>query len=85
MGENMRPEDEAAMLAYERAMKVVEEEQEEEEARLKREEDKKRRYPSGIKRAGRSTSRGRGNDDDDEARGANVLGLLAQLDRGIVK
>ena len=25
------------------------------------------------------------NDDDDEARGANVLGLLAQLDRGIVK
>jgi nucleotide-binding universal stress UspA family protein len=83
--ENMRPEDEAAMLAYERAMKVVEEEQEEEEARLKREEDKKRRYPSGIKRAGRSTSRGRGNDDDDDARGANVLGLLAQLDRGIVK
>jgi nucleotide-binding universal stress UspA family protein len=83
--ENMRPEDEAAMLAYERAMKVVEEEQEEEEARLKREDDKKRRYPSGIKRAGRSTSRGRNNDDDDEGRGANVLGLLAQLDRGIVK
>lgn len=83
--EHMRPEDEAAMLAYERAMKVVEEEQEEEEARLKREEDKQRRYPSGIKRAGRSTSRGRGNDDDDEGRGANVLGLLAQLDRGIVK
>lgn len=84
--ENLRPEDEAALLAYERAMKVVEEEQEEEQARVKREEEKKRRGgPSGIKRAGRSTSRGRGADDDDEGRGANVLGLLAQLDRGIVK
>lgn len=83
--EHMRPEDEAAMLAYERAMKVVEEEQEEDEARVKREEDKARRYPGGTKRAGRSTSRGRGADDDDEGRGANVLGLLAQLDRGVVK
>lgn len=83
--ENMRPEDEAAMLAYERAMKVVEEEQEEDEARVKREEEKKRRYPGVAKRAGRSTSRGRGADDDDEGRGANVLGLLAQLDRGVVK
>lgn len=83
----LRPEDEAAMLAYERAMKVVEEEQEEEEARAKREEEKKRRGPSsGVKRAGRSTSRGRRDaDDDDDARGSNVLGLLAQLDRGIVK
>lgn len=83
--ENLRPEDEAAMLAYERAQKVVEEEQEEEEARARREEERKRRAPSGVKRAGRSTSRGRGADDDDEGAGANVLGLLAQLDRGIVK
>lgn len=83
--QTLRPEDEAALLAYERAMKVVEEEQEEEEARAKREEDKKHRGRGGVKRAGRSTSRGRGADDDDEARGSNVLGLLAQLDRGIVK
>ncbi|KAM0714415.1 hypothetical protein Q7P37_010202 [Cladosporium fusiforme] len=84
-GMHLRPEDEAALLAYERAMKVVEEEQEEEEARAKRDDDRKKRGPSGVKRAGRSTSRGRGADDDDEGRGANVLGLLAQLDRGIVK
>jgi hypothetical protein len=82
--ENMRPEDEAALLAYERAMKVVEEEHEEEEARAKREEGRRNRSAGGVKRAGRSTSRGRGNDDE-ESRGADVLGLLAQLDRGIVR
>jgi nucleotide-binding universal stress UspA family protein len=83
-GENMRPEDEAALLAYERAMKVVEEEHEEEEARAKKEERTRNRSAGGVKRAGRSTSRGRGNDDD-ENRGSDVLGLLAQLDRGIVR
>ncbi|GAB7363107.1 hypothetical protein MBLNU230_g3398t1 [Neophaeotheca triangularis] len=70
----LRPEDEAAMLAYERAMKVVEEEQEEAEARAARANS---RGPGN-----RSRSRGHGQvkDDNDEGGGAAVLGLLAQLD-----
>lgn len=78
-----RPEDEAAQLAYERAMKVVEEEREEEEARREREERMSRRHGDG-----RSTSRGRvrGRDEEDEGgRGAGVLSMLAQLDRGMGK
>lgn len=69
----LRPEDEAAMLAYERAQKVFEEEKEEAEARAKR----------GNSRGPRSKSRERRGGDDDEGAGAGVLGLLAQLDRGM--
>jgi hypothetical protein len=74
----IRPEDEAAMLAYERAQKIVEEEKEEARAR--------------AKRAERSASRGRGvggrnlkveDDEEDDAGGSAVLDLLAKLDRGI--
>ncbi|KAK4547580.1 hypothetical protein LTR36_000537 [Oleoguttula mirabilis] len=78
--ESVRPEDEAAMLAYERAQKVVEEEEVEAEARVERERE--RAVRSGSRGGGRSTSRGRKHDDDEGA-GAGVLGLLAQLDRGV--
>lgn len=71
----MRPEDEAAMLAYQRAQKVFEEEKEEAEARAKR----------GNSRGPRSKSRDRRGGDDEEGAGAGVLGVLAQLDRGIIK
>lgn len=71
--EVMRPEDEAALLAYERALKVRDEEAVEEEARQQREADRK---------SGRSASRGRAKDNG-EGTGAAVLGLLGQLDRGI--
>ncbi|KAK4966699.1 hypothetical protein LTR42_011010 [Elasticomyces elasticus] len=76
--EPMRPEDEALMLAYERAQTVHEENQEEEEARVERE-------ASRVRGGGRSRSRGaRGEVEQDEGgTGGAVLGLLAQLDRGI--
>lgn len=77
--ESVRPEDEAAMLAYERALKVVEEEHEEAAARVERERERAAR--SASRGGGRSTSRGRR--DEDEGAGAGVLGLLAQLDRGM--
>ena len=67
----LRPEDEALLLAQERAQQVFEENQEEAEARAKRD----------AERVSRSRSRRR--DDRDEGRGAGALGLLAQLDRGL--
>lgn len=73
LAEALRPEDEAAKLAYERALRVHTEEDQEDEARVQREADRK---------AGRSVSRGRSKDND-EGTGAAVLGLLGQLDRGI--
>ncbi|KAK3679475.1 hypothetical protein LTR78_001036 [Recurvomyces mirabilis] len=77
MQETLRPEDEAAMLAYERAQKVVEEEQEEAEAREKREVDR------AARGGARSRSRGGRRESNEEGGGAAVLGLLAQLDRGM--
>jgi nucleotide-binding universal stress UspA family protein len=72
----LRPEDEAAMQAYERAQKIVTEVEEAEEERLERERQRKDRS--------RSRGRGRrGRDDGGGSGGAEVLGLLAQLDRGI--
>ncbi|TKA68230.1 hypothetical protein B0A55_09846 [Friedmanniomyces simplex] len=79
--ESVRPEDEAAMLAYERAQRVVEEEREEEEARVEREKAR-----SASRAGGRSRSRGAGGgggEQDEGGTGGAVLGLLAQLDRGI--
>ncbi|KAK5125828.1 hypothetical protein LTR85_012104 [Meristemomyces frigidus] len=78
--ESVRPEDEAAMLAYERAQKVVEEEHEEAAARVER--DRERAVRSASRGGGRSTSRGR-KGGDEEGAGAGVLGVLAQLDRGL--
>ena len=77
--EPLRPEEEAAMLAYERAQRVFEEEREEAEARTKRDREKKER---GASRGG-SRSRSRGRKESDEGGGAAVLGVLAQLDRGL--
>ena len=77
--EPLRPEDEAAMLAYERAQKVWEEEREEAEARVRRELERKERAAS----RGGSRSRSRARKASDEGGGAAVLGVLAQLDRGI--
>ncbi|WPH02134.1 adenine nucleotide alpha hydrolases-like protein [Acrodontium crateriforme] len=77
--EVVRPEDEAAMLAYERAMKVVEEEKEEALAR-------EQRAASRGRQGGRSSSRTAGHrPDEDEGGGGGVavLDLLAKLDRGI--
>ena len=74
--ESVRPEDEAAMLAYERAQQVVEEERVEAAARAKRQADR-------SASRGRPGSRSRRNEDENEGSGAAVLGLLAQLDRGI--
>lgn len=76
--ESLRPEDEAAMLAYERAQKLLREEEEEEEARLTR----------ARERSERSASRGRGayaraKEQEEEGTGQGVLGVLAQLDRGM--
>ena len=73
--------DEAALLAYERAQKVYEEEQEEAEEREKRDRERKERSAS----RGGSRSRSRGRKESDEGGGAAVLGVLAQLDRGVVK
>lgn len=80
----LRPEDEAARLAYERAMKVVEEEAEEAEARVQREQERSARSASrGPKGAGsRSASKRRGEDPES---GSAVLGLLSQLERGVDK
>jgi len=80
--ESVRPEDEAAMLAYERALQAAEEQKEEAEGRAKKEKEKAERSASRGPNAGRSRSRGR-QDDEEEGTGAGVLGLLAQLDRGV--
>lgn len=77
----MRPEDEAAMLAYERAQKIFEEEQEEAESRAEKERERKDRSRSRGGPASRNASRRR--ESNEEGGGAAVLGLLAQLDRGI--
>ncbi|KAK5714983.1 hypothetical protein LTR15_010399 [Elasticomyces elasticus] len=82
--EPMRPEDEALMLAYERAQTVHEENREEEVAREERER-------SRVRGGGRSRSRGAGSgrgeagydQGEDGGTGGAVLGLLAQLDRGV--
>ena len=79
----MRPEDEAAMLAYERAQKIFEEEQEEAVARATREKERSasRGRPTGSRNASRQ--RGSAGGANEEGGGAAVLGLLAQLDRGM--
>ncbi|QIW94806.1 hypothetical protein AMS68_000324 [Peltaster fructicola] len=77
--EPLRPEDTAAMAAYERGLAVHDETTEEEAARQQRDAV----HAAGFTRAGgRSRSRGR-QDQNEEGGGAAVLGLLAQLDRGI--
>ncbi|KAI7485142.1 adenine nucleotide alpha hydrolases-like protein [Hortaea werneckii] len=78
--ESVRPEDEAAMLAYQRAQDLMQDEQEEAEKRAQREKERSASRGAGSRRGRR---RGNTNDDDDEGGGAAVLGLLAQLDRGI--
>lgn len=85
--EALRPEDEAARLAYERALKIVEEETEEREAREQRERERSERRASRGRRTGsRSASRGRKDGGgNEEGGGAAVLGLLSQLERGIDK
>jgi nucleotide-binding universal stress UspA family protein len=78
----MRPEDEAAMLAYERAQKIFEEEQVEAVERARKDRDRKDRSVSrGAKPGSRNASRRR--ESGEEGGGAAVLGLLAQLDRGV--
>ncbi|KAF2167154.1 hypothetical protein M409DRAFT_66203 [Zasmidium cellare ATCC 36951] len=72
--ESIRPEDEAAMLAYERAQQVYEEEQEEAVARSQR---------SASRQGHRSGSRGRQRNDDEEGGGAAVLDIFEKLNRGI--
>jgi nucleotide-binding universal stress UspA family protein len=80
----IRPEDEAAKLAYERAQAVMEEEREEAEARAEREKARAERASS--RGGARSRSRDpRAQNDDDDGSGNAVLGLLAQLDRGVIK
>lgn len=78
----LRPEDEAARLAYERAMKVVAEEAEEDKARVQREQEKNARSASRGAKGSRSASKKRG---DDSEGGSAVLGLLSQLERGVDK
>lgn len=67
---------EALINAYERGQKMAEEEVEETK---EREEQQIRR------RSGRSVSRGRDRTTDDGQGGAAVLGVFAQLSRGVVK
>lgn len=73
--EAVRPEDAAAMVAYQRAQQVFEEEREEERARAERSASRGNR--------GGSRSRSRRGDGAEEGRGSEALGLLAQLDRGM--
>ncbi|KAK3703143.1 hypothetical protein LTR37_014620 [Vermiconidia calcicola] len=79
--ETLRPEDEAAILAYERAQEVFREEQEEAEERTRRmsERSASRGRGGGSRNASRNASKSR----DEEGGGSAVLGLLAQLDRGM--
>lgn len=71
--EVLRPEDEAARLAYERALKIVEEEAE--EARVRAES---RGRGAGRTGSGGSSRGGAGGGGG----GAQVLGLLEQLEKG---
>jgi nucleotide-binding universal stress UspA family protein len=74
----IRPEEEAAMLAYERAQKVFEEEIEEAEMRRKREDRRANsRGRSGSRRAGD------GADNEEESGGAAVLDIFEKLNRGL--
>jgi nucleotide-binding universal stress UspA family protein len=75
--DDIRPEDEAAMLAYERAQKIVEEEAEEAKARAKR------AARSGSRGGGGRTRAPRASDDDEDTGGSAVLDILAKLDRGL--
>ena len=79
----VRPEDEAAMLAYERAQKVVEEEAEEAEMRAKRGSGSGSRGRGGPAAGGSRSASRRRDEGGEEGGGAAVLGLLAQLDRGM--
>lgn len=73
----LRPQDEAAMKAYEAGVRNAEDVREEAAARAKKAQDRSASHDGGARR-GRKR-----NDDDEEGGGAAVLGLLAQLDRGI--
>lgn len=75
--ESIRPEDEAAMLAYERAQKVFEEEREEAEARQRREE----RMNSCGRGSSRKSRSGGGGEGD--SGGAAVLDIFEKLNRGM--
>jgi hypothetical protein len=73
----LRPQDEAAIKAYEAGVKNAEDVREEAAAaaaKLKQQQDRS---------ASRTGARGRGRDKEEEGGGAAVLGLLAQLDRGM--
>lgn len=74
--ESIRPQDEAAQLAYEKALEEAEEVKRDAEARAKRNADR-----SASRQ--RPTSRGRQKDDDEEGGGAAILGLYEQLKRGM--
>jgi nucleotide-binding universal stress UspA family protein len=73
----LRPQDEAAIKAYEAGVKNAEDVREEAAAaaaKLKQQQDRS---------ASRTGARGRGREKEEEGGGAAVLGLLAQLDRGM--
>lgn len=71
--EPFRPQDEAAMLAYERAQEAAEEERKEAEARANRSASRQR-----------PGSRGRQNNDSQEGTGrAEVLDIFEKLNRGL--
>lgn len=69
-GEELRPEDEAAQLAYERAQTITEELRDEAKERTKR-------------AASRTGRRGTGGSERGEGGGSAVLDILAKLDRGL--
>ncbi|KAF7188669.1 Universal stress protein A family protein C25B2.10 [Pseudocercospora fuligena] len=71
----IRPEDEAAQLAYERAQVEAEAVREDAEARRKREER--------LNALGSSKKKGKGNDDEEEGGGAAVLDIFEKLKRGM--
>ncbi|CAK3824387.1 Universal stress A family [Lecanosticta acicola] len=74
--ESIRPQDEAAQLAYEAALKEAEEVRMDAEARAKRDAER-------SASRNRPTSRVRGKDDEEEGGGAAILGLYEQLKRGM--
>jgi nucleotide-binding universal stress UspA family protein len=78
MDKPLRPQDEAAIKAYEAGVKNAEDVREEAAAaaaKLKQQQDRS---------ASRTGARGRGRSErEEEGGGAAVLGLLAQLDRGM--
>lgn len=77
MQESLRPEDEAAKLAYERAMTEAEEVREDAAARAQRMADRSASRPRG-------TSQGRrGREAEEEGSGAAVLDIFEKLNRGM--